>query len=346
MRKACLVVSDNLTKNRIFDQTLHRDNCNDRFTKLKAEFRSRGFELSTHDLISFDESEIILYAENLPKKLPVSKNIWKSYLILSESPFIRPDNYDLNKHKFFEKVFTWHDDFVDGCKYIKLNYAQDLSQPINKNLQRKNKMCALIAGNKKAKYDLESRFSELGLYAEREKAIRWFEKNSPDDFDLFGIGWDKFTFEGPKIVRYLNRLPLLPRLVKILSGGSYKSYRGRVHNKKAVLETYKFSICYENAKNIPGYITEKIFDSFIGGCVPVYFGANNVENYIPSNCYINWREFSGYSELHNYMKYMDDQKYMDYLVNIQNYLNSDAVRPFTSEGFVKTIIDTVLGPIE
>jgi hypothetical protein len=42
-----------------------------------------------------------------------------------------------------------------------------------------------------------------------------------------------------------------------------------VDSKKNTLEKYKFSICYENARDIPGYITEKIFDCFFAGCVPI-----------------------------------------------------------------------------
>jgi len=45
-----------------------------------------------------------------------------------------------------------------------------------------------------------------------------------------------------------------------------------VGHKKPIMEQYKFSIYHENARNIPGYITEKIFDSFFAGCVPVYWG--------------------------------------------------------------------------
>ena len=48
-----------------------------------------------------------------------------------------------------------------------------------------------------------------------------------------------------------------------------------------------FAICYENARDIPGYITEKIFDCFFAGCVPIYWGgAPNVTDHIPANTFI------------------------------------------------------------
>jgi len=36
----------------------------------------------------------------------------------------------------------------------------------------------------------------------------------------------------------------------------YTSYKGPFKSKIETLKPYKFSICFENAKDIPGYITE------------------------------------------------------------------------------------------
>ena len=44
-------------------------------------------------------------------------------------------------------------------------------------------------------------------------------------------------------------------------------------------------------RDVLGYITEKIFDSFAAWCVPVYWGASNVTDYIPEGCFIDRRKF-------------------------------------------------------
>jgi hypothetical protein len=49
---------------------------------------------------------------------------------------------------------------------------------------------------------------------------------------------------------------------------NYLSYKGKIDSKKDTLEKYKFSICYENARDTPGYITEKIFDCFFAANSP------------------------------------------------------------------------------
>ncbi len=123
--------------------------------------------------------------------------------------------------------------------------------------------------------EIKKSVTRCELYSERIRAIRWFEKNQPSQFDLYGKGWD--------LTLPPNLSPFRPVLQPLydLVFPHYPSYRGGITSKRAILKHYKFSICYENARDIPGYITEKIFDCFFAGCVPVYLGASNVTDYIP-----------------------------------------------------------------
>ena len=156
------------------------------------------------------------------------------------------------------------------------------------------------------------------------------------------MGWDKFIFSGPKIIKSLNLIPFLPIFFAKLLGQTFSSYNGVVENKKLLMEKYRFSICYENTKNIPGYITEKIFDSFFAGCVPIYWGANNILDYIPKDCFIDKRDFQTYEDLYEFIKNITEPEYLNYLENIENYLKSDAAFQFKSESFVKTMIENIL----
>lgn len=45
-------------------------------------------------------------------------------------------------------------------------------------------------------------------------------------------------------------------------------------NKINYMSKFKFNLCPENS-DYPGYVTEKIFDSFKAGCIPIYWGADN-----------------------------------------------------------------------
>lgn len=75
--------------------------------------------------------------------------------------------------------------------------------------------------------------------------------------------------------------------------------------KWATLAAYKFDLAFENAI-ARDYVTEKFYDPLIAGCVPVYLGAPNVEEYAPgSNCFIKAADFSGPKELANYLLHLD-----------------------------------------
>lgn len=296
--------------------------------KLKDTFAKEGFDLSTQDIISIDQAEAVLY-NDMPKKLPRKDEIDKSYLMLFECNVIKPRNWLLEKHKLFKKIFTWDDRLVDNKKYFKINFSHLFPKSINKDIKHKKSLCTLIAGNKYVKHPLE-------LYSKRIEAIRWFEKNHLNDFDLYGTKWNEYRFGHGFIGKPLNKIKSLRK------ENNYPSYKGKVESKKEVLEKYKFAICYENARDIPGYITEKIFDCFSAGCVPVYWGANNITDYIPENCFIDKRKFDSYEELYSYMTSMSYQTYLEYLNNIEKYLNSDKIKPFTVEYFAETITQEII----
>ena len=134
-----------------------------------------------------------------------------------------------------------------------------------------------------------------------------------EDFDLYGRGWPT----------------------------ELKSYRGPIARKSDVLKQYKFSICYENIKNIPGYITEKMFDCFRAGCVPVYWGASNVNDYIPKNCFIDRTQFASNEELYQYLKNMNAQEYEEYICAIKSFLQSPQAQRFSIDNFIFTVVEAI-----
>mgnify|MGYP000383192403 CR=1 FL=1 len=338
MKKVSLIIDSYLKNNEVFNNysLLNRDYIFDKYIKLKEEFQSFGYDISTSDINNIDNSDFIIYI-NIPKKMPKEKNYHKSYLILMESSLIRPDNFILKRHDSFRKIFTWDDFLVDNVRYFKSNFAHFFPKQICAIQHKNKKLCVLVAGNKNSpvKDDRE-------LYSKRKEAIRWFEKNHLDEFSLYGIGWDEFRFSGPIYIRALNRVAWIKNILWKIKGEVFPSYRGKIENKKLVMSGYKFSICYENARDMPGYITEKIFDSFFAGCVPVYWGADNISKYVPENCFVDKRIYSSYEELYDYLEKMSDIEYNTYLYNIQKFIESDAVYSFSSKGFAKNIVKELL----
>jgi tRNA C32,U32 (ribose-2'-O)-methylase TrmJ len=120
------------------------------------------------------------------------------------------------------------------------------------------------------------------------------------------------------------------------------SYGGRVEGKMPVLRNYKFALCYENGRDIDGYITEKVFDCFFAGTIPIYWGANNISQYVPINCYIDRTKFKNDEDLYNFLKKMESSEIVKMQQNIESFLKSNRVLPFGNEFFAKNITETIL----
>jgi len=329
MKKATLVVSKFYANNRIFDLSdtiSNRDDCLYPFYFLKTKLAEYGYDLATQDINHIENADFILYNE-MPRKLPAKHQIEKSFLILLESEFIRKDNWDLKRHGFFRRIFTWNDEFINTDKYIKICHPVKIPGEID-IAGEKSKLITMIARNK-------SRRDPRELYSERVRSIRWFEQNHPDDFDLFGVGWNKRDFTSPW--SRLNRIDFL----RTMFYKSFPSYRGAITSKYPVLREYCFCLCYENVRDIVGYISEKILDCFFAACVPVYWGAPNVNDHIPPNTFISRTAFNTHEDLYRYLKNMGEEEYKEYLMNIKDFVKGDKIYPFSSEYFAQTITQEI-----
>jgi len=230
----------------------------------------------------------------------------KMVLFLWEPPSTFPRLYNKRFHRFFSKIYTWDDDLVDNKTYFKFYYPV-LSKEMETSIPfEEKKLCMLIVSNKHSKHPHE-------LYSERRKVIDFFEKQAGGDFDFYGYGWDT----------------------------QYKNYKGAVVSKYEVMKKYRFCICYENISHVKGYISEKIFDCFRAGVVPVYLGASNVAEYIPKECFIAREDFASDEELYAFLRSMAKETYEGYLQNIKAYLHSEKAQLFSMEHFVKTCLEGI-----
>jgi hypothetical protein len=266
----------------------------------------------------------------------------KLILVANESEAIYPENFKKKNHKHFDKVFTWKDDLIDNKKYFKFYQGFETKKNLPKLIRyskkviyKKKKLCCLISGNKIINYNKT-------LYPLRLEIIKWFEKNYPLDFDLFGIDWDKRFFVGPKILRIFNRISFLCRFFSY----KFKCYRGIISplqsNKIKILRNYKFSFAFENAYGFRGLISEKIFDCFFSLTVPIYLGASNIAKYVPRNCFIDFRDFKNFNEMFLFLKNMTEEDYYKYLKNINFFLKSKKFNVFTTEYNARVIFNKIL----
>ena len=70
------------------------------------------------------------------------------------------------------------------------------------------------------------------------------------------------------------RMAFLNELKKYFAVDIYGAFGLPVTDKANILKNYKVNICFENDE-YPGYVTEKPFEAWLGGCIPVWRGLDS-----------------------------------------------------------------------
>lgn len=76
-------------------------------------------------------------------------------------------------------------------------------------------------------------------------------------------------------------------------------------DKVKLLENYKFNICFENSIT-EGYVTEKLLQAKVAGCIPIYYGHSSFMKDFNPSCVINYTDFE------------DDSVFMTEMYSLQN----------------------------
>lgn len=162
------------------------------------------------------------------------------------------------------------------------------------------------------------------MYKDRIEAIRYFSDRP--DFKLYGLNWDK----------------PIPGFGQAYQSAARKAYVGiippSVQSKRQVIGGFRFAICFENC-SFPGYITEKIFDCFLAGCIPVYWGAPDVADFVPVETFIDFRRFRNYAELDRFLCAMTESEARGYLDAARKFLASPVFDKFTVDYLVNDMLN-------
>jgi hypothetical protein len=263
-----------------------------------------------------------------------------------ECPVVLPDLYgDLhNLGRAFRRVFSYSTEEalrpflrgpVDLTRFMLPQSYDDVHADIWQ--RRDRKFLVMINANKLTSI----RHNEL--YTERLRAIEFFNRSG--EIDLYGLGWDKPPLKlgggVPRVLRQLERraraewesvrAPSDPLRVAVR-----QSYRGPTSDKADTMGRYTFAICYENSM-LDGWITEKLFDCLYAGTVPVYWGAPDIDQWVPQECFIDMRRFEGYAELREFLHSLTDAEIEGYRLAAREFLTSERFRPFAKQTFAELI---------
>ncbi len=288
------------------------------YQHVKNNVEERGIilkKMNPHELCTLvknndTERQLIFFNLVTPFEYQLIKDFPKENLTLFlwEPPSVLPKMYEEETLSCFGRVFTWDDKLVKRKNFYKFYYPELKVMEENPIPFKKKRLCCLVNANKTSNHPNE-------LYSKRVETVRFFEKIGERGFSLYGYGWDEKKFP---------------------------SYKGGLEDKIEAMKEYRFSICYENITEIEGYITEKIFDSFRAGCVPVYWGASNIETYIPEECFIDKRNYPTYELLYERLKNMEEWEHQGYIEAIQRFLESDEAKLFSEEKLIEIFTHEVL----
>lgn len=343
--KTILIHSTGSNNDKMFDAD-NRDNLMDPMIYLRDRLRKLGYELKTADNDPIDDCERVIFIDRMSvepytgwrgkaRKMkariegkPLERDLYdeciqagmyqKLALLLYEGPVVCPKNWEAEFHEMFPLIFTWNDEYIDGSRFIKVHCTVPRVIPQVPDVSFSDKKLLVnISSNKFSKHPLE-------LFSARREAIRYFERTQPEGFDHYGFGWDKPSNILEKIMPSLRQ--------------RYPSYQGTAPNKWDVLPYYRFGLSYENIRDVPGYISEKIFDCMRCRCVPVFWGASNVAEYVDKDAFIDRRLFKSNEELEEYLVHMTEKDYNRFQEAMQDYLKSKKFEKFLPQEFSDTLI--------
>lgn len=314
MKFAIIPWEDRFLKDKLFDVEDKITNVDERqtpFYEMKLELEREGHQVHTVDLYNdltlvdyflFFEGDLN-WLEKVIRMGMAERMIYCNAEPPSVNPLNCPEGYGKIK-RYFPYILTWNDDWIDGETVFKRNIPYFFRYNIGNVPFSERKLLTSISGNKKS-------FHPDELYSEREKVLTFFENHYPDETDFYGTGWER---------------------------ASHPCYHGKVEKKYEVFWKYRFAICFENIKNVSGYVTEKILDCLTSGIVPVYAGAKNIDEYIPKACYIDYWQFQNHEQLADYLHSVEEGQFNEYLNAAKEFLGSEGTLAFSGAEYAKDIL--------
>jgi hypothetical protein len=182
------------------------------------------------------------------------------------------------------------------------------------------------------------------LYTARLQAVQFFHRFG--EIDLYGRNWDRM----PRRVGKTRTPATFRRMAELAAQAKHRVWpaplytaaaaatRGPAASKSATLAQYRFALCFENSI-LKGWMTEKLFDCFFAGTVPVYWGAPDVLDWVPAECFIDMRQFKDFVELRSFLRALSPADEARYREAACAYLASDRFTPFR----LGTFVDLVAG---
>lgn len=305
---------------------LNRDNCLAPFNRFKDEMREANITVHTYDR-SYDFSDIedsgyISLGSLRSVEEAKSRGLKLLAFYIMEPPLVMPEPYEKMAYltENFEKVFVHNvvgDSYdlagVNLAKLVKYYVPQPYTSILPEYWENTKRTLGVIVING---HHRPRRLFERELYSKR---IEWAVGLTPFiSVVLYGRGWNKIYSKANLWKPYLKNFFSIRQI-----------YQGPCDSKFKLYSQYDFALCFEN-QIMNGYITEKIFDCFYAGVIPIYWGGHDVQELIPSECYIDMRMFRNPRSLATYLLEMKDEEKQLFRESGRKFLESKEAQKYYS----------------
>jgi len=162
--------------------------------------------------------------------------------------------------------------------------------------------------------------------------------------DVFGPGWSRsglvrLAHRVYELARTLTSrtLPTFRGLSVILSRP--RNYLGLAADKIATMSKYKVAIVIENSSEL---LTEKLFDAWFAGCIPVYVGPGIGDFDLPSELIVNGGSGS-LDALQEGLEEAFSRDHHEHIVALKIFLESSKAKKWKSEHAIPALLNSILG---
>ena len=171
----------------------------------------------------------------------------------------------------------------------------------------------MIAGNKSSPAPSQ-------IYSMRGEAAEWWWLNGEMPFDAYGTPpWVSGMMVDPGTEPRLNKFA-----------------------------QYRYAFVTENTAH-PQYSLgyhQKMPDPLEARTIPIYYGCQDIEKYVPKECFIDYRDFGSYAAVDKYIQSITEDRYRQYIDAIDAFVCGGGLRPWLWQDLYRKIVTYRLGPTD
>jgi len=347
--------------NRLFDRESNLyagDDILAPYAAIRSRLTSRGIAVQTADLLPAtpDGRRNVLISFGVPDRTATHSvrkyaaiarrpDVTLSAFFAMECPIVEPTLFEslpiLQKH--FKRIMSWSDSeallqFTRSRVEVGHYCWPQSFDAVHEQIwsHRDRKFLLMMNANKLPRLYVDE------LYTARLRAVEFFQRYG--EIDLYGRNWDR----APRRVGKTRTPATLRRIGDWMSTvrqrirpdplyvAAASAWRGTARSKSKTVSQYRFALCFENSV-LKGWMTEKLFDCFFAGTVPVYWGAPDVLDWVPAECFIDMRKFKDFAELRAFLHALKPADEQGYREAARHYLASARFDPFRLSTFVDLV---------